>query len=94
MTGTDQKELPPAAVIATVSPKLPDFWPHAAAVWISQIEAQFHVAGITSSQTKYDLAVQRLGEATAVRLQDLLPVAGNYRQIHHLFQISLSIRDG
>ena len=72
MTGSEQKELPPAAVIATVLPKLPDFWPHAAAVWISQIEAQFRVAGITRSQTKYDLAVQRLGEATAVRLQDLL----------------------
>ena len=83
MPDSDQKELPPAAVIATVSPKLPDFWPHAAAVWISQIEAQFRVAGITRSQTKYDLAVQRLGEATAVRLQDLLisPPADPYEAL-------------
>ena len=72
MPNDDENKLPPAAVVATVSPKLPDFWPNAAAVWISQIDAQFRVAGITRSQTKYDLAVQRLGEATAVRLQDLL----------------------
>ena len=83
MPESDQKELPPAAVIATVSPKLPDFWPHAAAVWNSQIEAQFRVAGITRSQTMYDLAVQRLGEATTVRLQDLLitPPADPYQAL-------------
>ena len=57
--------------MAAVTPKLPDFWPHAVDVWIAQVEAQFRV-GITVSQTKFDLAVQKLNEQTAVHLQDLL----------------------
>ena len=59
-------------LVAAVSPKLPDFWPHAVDVWIAQVEAQFRVAHITVSQTKFDLAVQKLDQQTAIRLQDIL----------------------
>ena len=60
------------SLVAGVSPKLPDFWPHAVDVWLSQVESQFRVARITVSQTKYDLAVQKLDQQTALRIQDLL----------------------
>ena len=40
------------SLVAGVSPKLPDFWPHAVDVWLSQVESQFRVARITVSQTK------------------------------------------
>ena len=65
----DNEQVP---LVAGVSPKLPDFWPHAVDVWIAQVEAQFRVAHISSSQTKFDLAVQKLDQQTAIRLQDLL----------------------
>ena len=60
------------SLVAAVSPKLPDFWPHAVDVWLAQVEAQFRVAKITVSQTKYDLAVQKLDQQTAIRLQDIV----------------------
>ena len=59
-------------LVAAVSPKLPEFWPQAADVWLAQAEAQFRLAKVTVSQTKFDLAVQRLDRDTALRLQDVL----------------------
>ena len=74
----DNEQVP---LVAAVTPKLPDFWKDAVDVWLAQVEAQFRVSRITSSQTKFDLAVQKLDERTAVRLQDLLispPVENPY----------------
>ena len=73
----DGKDLATAATNATplvsaVSPKLPEFWPHACDVWLAQCEAQFRVAKVTVSQTKFDLCIQKLNEATVLRFQDLL----------------------
>ena len=59
-------------VINRVSPKIPDFWPASVSLWVAQCKAQFRTANITSSQTKFDYAVQKLGESTANRLQDLI----------------------
>ena len=57
--------------------KLPNFWPHATQAWLLQIEAQFRISKITASQTKFDLAVQKLNEATVCRLLDLLESPGD-----------------
>ena len=57
--------------------KLPDFWPHATEAWLLQIEAQFRISKVTVSQTKFDLAVQKLNEATVCRLLDLLANPGD-----------------
>ena len=58
--------------VSALKPKIPEFWPHAANVWITQVNAQFRLCRITSSQTKFDYAVMRLGDAAAARVQDLL----------------------
>ena len=58
--------------VSALKPKIPDFWPHAANVWVTQVNAQFRLCHITSSQTKFDYAVMRLGDAAAARVQDLL----------------------
>ena len=57
--------------------KLPDFWPHATEAWLLQIEAQFRISKVTVAQTKFDLAVQKLNEATVCRLLDLLASPGD-----------------
>ena len=59
-------------LIAAISPKLTEFWPQAANVWLAQAEAQFRLAKVTVSQTKFDLAVQRLDRDTALHFQDVL----------------------
>ena len=46
-------------LVAAVQPKLPDFWSQAADVWLAQVEAQFRISRITSSQSKFDLCVQK-----------------------------------
>lgn len=65
-------------VVSQVSPKIPEFWPASVSLWVAQCNAQFRISGITRSQTKFDYAVQKLGESTANRLQDLIldPPAG------------------
>ena len=77
MSDDEQKIDMPETLIAAVTPKLPDFWPHAAEAWLLQVEAQFRIAKITASQTKFDLAIQKLNEATVCRLLDLLSNPGD-----------------
>ena len=68
----ENKDTVAAPLVSAVSPKLPDFWPHACDVWLAQCEAQFRVAKISASQTKFDLCIQKLDESTVLRIQDLL----------------------
>ena len=69
---TAEMNHPEAGLVAAVTPKLPDFWPHNADAWLLQVEAQFRISKIVSSQTKFDLTVQKLNEATVCCLLDLL----------------------
>ena len=78
MSENEQKIEMSETLIAAVTPKLPDFWPHAAEAWLLQVEAQFPIAKITGSQTKFDLAIQKLNEATVCRLLDLLANPGDH----------------
>lgn len=69
----------PAVFAATV--KLPDFWQHDPEPWFQHVEAQFHLRGITTDETKYFHVVAALDSATTRRLMSLLrdpPSADKY----------------
>ena len=44
---------PSSALVSNVSMKLPAFWPDAAKVWFTQVDAQFSIRSITVSKTKF-----------------------------------------
>lgn len=69
----------PAVFSATV--KLPEFWQHDPEPWFQHVEAQFHLRGITTDDTKYFHVVAALDSATTRRLMGLLrdpPAANKY----------------
>ena len=70
-----------AARAATVSVKLPPFWPTDTELWFVQAEAQFRNRGITAEKTKFDYVVSMLDVRTARRVMDIIktpPAASPY----------------
>ena len=70
-----------AARAATVSVKLPPFWPTDTELWFVQAEAQFRNRGITAEKTKFDYVVSMLDVRTARRVMDIIktpPTASPY----------------
>ena len=55
-----------------VAVKLPPFWPDNIDAWISQVEAQFRIKGVTSQQTKFDYIVQSMSQSEVVKILDLV----------------------
>ncbi|XP_064465457.1 uncharacterized protein LOC135377013, partial [Ornithodoros turicata] len=58
--------------ISHVAVKIPPFWSSNPAVWFSQVECQFHLAGITSQSTKYFHVAAALPPEVANEVSDIL----------------------
>ncbi|CAL9696567.1 unnamed protein product [Knipowitschia caucasica] len=83
----------PAVFAATI--RLPDFWQNDPEPWFQHVDAQFHLRGITTDDTKYFHVVAALDSATTRRLMGLLrdpPAANKYealkRALLQLYQLS------
>ncbi len=64
--------VPTVSPVATVSIKIPPFWPNDPQVWFAQVEAQFITRNITSQQTKFAHVIASLQPENAQEIRDLL----------------------
>ena len=81
---------------ATVSVKLPTFWPNEAELWFAQAEAQFQNKGITAEKTKYNYVVSMLDVKTAKQVMDIIrtpPAANPYTTLKARLSKAFALSD-
>ena len=86
--------VPPAIFAATI--KLPDFWAHDPEPWFQHVEAQFHLRGITTDDTKYFHVVAALDSSATRRVMGLLrepPAADKYAALKTLLLWTYQLSD-
>lgn len=71
--------IPAQPYIGRVAVRAPPFWKENPALWFRQLESQFHMNGITVSETKYHVAVAALDTAVINQVSDVVmnPPAAN-----------------
>ncbi|XP_051860255.1 uncharacterized protein LOC127565511 [Drosophila albomicans] len=72
------------AVINRIAVKIPPFWPEHPELWLSQIEAQFVLAGITSDETKFNTILASIEAPVLARIADAIvnqPRTGKYENL-------------
>ncbi|XP_063631858.1 uncharacterized protein LOC134803082 [Cydia splendana] len=71
-------------VVCKVTVRTPPFWPEEPALWFSQMEAQFAIAGISSDTTKFNHVIGQLEHKYAVEVKDIIsnpPADNKYEKI-------------
>ncbi len=58
--------------LATISVKLPSFWPSDPDVWFAQVEAYFTTRRITAQRTRFDHVIASLSPEVATEIRDLI----------------------
>ena len=71
-------------LLAAVTVKLPPVWLDNIETWLVQSESQFHLKGVTCSQTKFDYVVQAMSQSEAVKVLDLIRAPPTFNPYQHL----------
>lgn len=68
-----QQQQPPAQQASrTPRVKLPDFWPHAPAIWFARAELRFGICGVTAEAEKFAFTADALPYETLRMVADLV----------------------
>lgn len=73
-----------APAICRIAVKLPPFWPDRVTVWFAQAEAQFHLAGVVTDDTKYSHVLSQIDYKIAGEIEDIVtnpPSEGKYQKL-------------
>ncbi|XP_063377577.1 uncharacterized protein LOC134664764 [Cydia fagiglandana] len=74
----------PSSEVFRVGVRLPPFWPEEPAIWFSQVEGQFDIAGITNDLTKFHYVVSQLDRQFAKEVRDIItnpPASDKYAKL-------------
>ncbi|CAI6376867.1 unnamed protein product [Macrosiphum euphorbiae] len=63
---------PAFATVNRVTVKVPPFWKIDPAIWSAQVEAQFHLGGITNDLTKYNHIVGAVDTEILSQVSDII----------------------
>jgi hypothetical protein len=62
----------PPAKVSRVAVRLPPFWAERPAVWFTQAEAQFFLAGVNSEKTKFFHIISQLDHRYAAEVENII----------------------